>query len=136
MLASYGHSCQYYIKLWKPAPAHIRELNVLLRRLAALEKDLQREDNRRESSVFGLVSERVNKSLEDMINALKFEIDKLTKDIDAHIDQCPDLKKTRELLESIKDVGLSALGKSAAGTFTRAIFVAVTSLTKLGISRD
>jgi transposase len=105
MLASYGHSREHTLKLWEPAPVHIRELNVLLRRLAALEKDLQREENRRESSEFGLLSKRVIKSLEDMIDALKLEIDKLTKDIDAHIEQFPDLKKKRELLESIKGVG-------------------------------
>jgi transposase len=83
----------------------LRELKVMLRRLDALEKDLQREHNRQEAARVSLPSERVAQSLEDMIATLKAEIQCLQQDIDDHIDRFPELKRNRELLQSIKGIG-------------------------------
>lgn len=105
MLACYGEAQRNRLELWQPEAVEHRELKVLIRRLSALEKDLQREENRRESSEFGLLSERVIQSLEDMITALKEEIQKLTQDIDDHIDRFPDLKEKRILLQSVVGIG-------------------------------
>lgn len=105
MLANYGYSCQNELTRWVPEPKHIRELNLMLRRLTALEKDLQREKNRKESSEFGLLSKRVILSLENIIETFELEIKALNKDIDTHINQYPDLKKKRMLLETINGVG-------------------------------
>jgi transposase len=104
-LASFGHARQSLLKYWVPEASEIRELKALMRRLDALEKDLQRELNRQGSFEFSVTSERVTQSLQAMIEALKDEIKKLENDIDDHIDRHPVLKKNRELLETIKGVG-------------------------------
>lgn len=105
MLAYYGHAQRDQLTLWQPEPAEARELKVMIRRLDALEKDLQRELNRQEATEFSLSSVRVVQSLKDMIQALETEIKHLKQDIDDHIDSFPDLKRNRQLLESIKGIG-------------------------------
>lgn len=105
MLAYYGHAQYSRLTFWQPEAAEVRELKVLIRRLDALEKDLQREENRQEATEFSLTSQRVSQSLSDMINTLQAEIIRLQKDIDQHIDQHPKLKRNRQLLESIKGIG-------------------------------
>ncbi len=49
MLAHYGYSQQYSLAPWKPKAQEIRELKAMMRRLSALEKDCQRENNRLEA---------------------------------------------------------------------------------------
>ena len=105
MLAKYGYDQENSLNYWQPEAVEVRELKVMMRRLDALEKDLQRELNRKGASEFSLVSLRVSKSLTEMIDALKNEIKKLQVDIDDHIDQHPALKKNRALLETIKGIG-------------------------------
>jgi len=105
MLARYGESNHDMLSLWQPEPEEARKLKVLLRRLDALEKDLQREYNRKEATDFSLSSDEVTKSLQQMIDTLKVEIQRLKEDIDEHIDNHPQLKKNRDLLESIKGIG-------------------------------
>lgn len=107
MLARYGKAmvAEQTLELWQPEPAEARQLKVMLRRLDALERDLQREQNRLEASEQTDMSARVQQSIRDMITVLEAEIAKLEKDIDDHIDQYPDLKRNRALLESIKGVG-------------------------------
>ncbi len=105
MLARYGEANLDMLSPWQPEPSEARELKVLLRRLNALEKDLQREYNRQEATEFSLSSDEVKKSLQQMIEALKAEIKRLTDDIDNHIDKHPQLKKNRQLLQSVKGVG-------------------------------
>lgn len=104
-LARYGHAQQHKLTPWQPEPPEVRELKVMLRRLDALEKDLQREHNRQEAARVSLPSARVAQSLEDMIATLKAEIQRLQQDIDDHIDRFPELKRNRELLQSIKGIG-------------------------------
>lgn len=104
-LARYGHAQHHKLALWQPEPPELRELKVMIRRLDALEKDLQREYNRQEAAVVSLSSDRVTQSIQDMIATLKAEIQRLQQDIDDHIGRFPELKRNRELLESIKGIG-------------------------------
>lgn len=105
MLANYGYAQRNQLALWQPEAPEVRELKVMIRRLDALEKDLQREHNRQEATRVSLSSDRVEQSLKDMIQALEYEIKRLTQDIDSHINDFPELKRNRELLESIKGIG-------------------------------
>lgn len=105
VLAWYGHDQRHKLTLWQPESPEIRELKVMLRRLGALEKDLQREQNRREAAEVSLSTDRVIESLEGMIATLEAEIIRLQQDIDDHIDGHPELKRDRELLQSIKGIG-------------------------------
>lgn len=108
LLARYGRSlvnADKQVTLWQPEAPEARQLKVLLRRLAALEKDLQREQNRLEASEQSDSSARVVQSIQDMIRALKDEIARLEKDIDDHIDHYPQLRRDRELLESVTGIG-------------------------------
>jgi transposase len=104
-MAWYGHAQQHKLTLWQPEAPEIRELKVMIRRLDALEKDLQREQNRQEAAQVSLLSDRVAQSLKDMIETLKAEIERLQQDIDNHIDRFPELKRNRQLLQSIKGIG-------------------------------
>lgn len=104
-LAYYGHAQHQKLTLWRPEPPEVRELKVMIRRLDALEKDLQREKNRQEATRVSLSSDRVAQSLKAMIATLEAEIKRLQQDIDNHIDHFPELKRNRQLLESIKGIG-------------------------------
>lgn len=88
----------------EPEAIEIRELRTLMARLGAMEKDLQREQNRQEKAQATITNERVLASLENMIRTLKEEIAKLKGDINNHIDGHPGLKHDRELLMSIPGV--------------------------------
>lgn len=107
MLAYYGlaKAREGCVELWHPVPEEARRLNVLLRRLDALEKDLRREQNRLEASSNGISTPLVIESIENMISVLKDEIARLTGDIDDHIDRYPELKEKRELMSTINGVG-------------------------------
>lgn len=105
VLARYGCAQFNHLELWQPEPEEVRELKVMIRRLGALEKDLQREKNRQEATLISLSSDRVVQSLKAMIEALEAEINCLQKDIDDYIDGIPHLKRNRQLLQSIKGIG-------------------------------
>ncbi|HEX8238028.1 MAG TPA: IS110 family transposase [Abditibacteriaceae bacterium] len=87
---------------WTPAPAHMRELQALVRRLEALEEMRHMEENRLQS---GVISAEVRSSLEEHISYLQEQIDKARRQITDHIDQNPDLKNKAKLLESIPGIG-------------------------------
>ena len=107
MLAQYGlamvHSKK--VELWQPEAPEARHLKGLLRRLEALEKDQQRELNRLEACQHTDTSERVLKSIHDMLATFAREINALEQEIDDHIDRHPKLRTNRKLLNSIKGVG-------------------------------
>jgi len=105
VLARYGCAQFNQLELWQPEPTEVRELKVMIRRLSALEKDLQREKNRQEATLVSLSSDRVVQSLNSMIETLEAEIKCLQKDIDDYIDGIPHLKHNRQLLQSIKGIG-------------------------------
>ena len=104
ILAKYGH--RMTPDHWQPEPPEARELKALIARLSALEADLQRENNRLEKAEFSRASERVIESLTLMIQRLSDEKKRLEDDIDDHIDRHPQLKKDRDLMESIPGVGV------------------------------
>lgn len=105
MLARYAASNPPKLRLWQPEPPEVRELKAMLSRLSALKKDIQRERNRLEKSLITVVSKDVVKSIKTMIKSLEKAHDMLEKQIDKHIDNHPNLKKNRELLQSIPAVG-------------------------------
>ena len=88
--------------LWQPPPPHIRELQEMTRRLAALKDSRTAELNRRQSGVRSVV---VLDDLNQTILFLEQQIATLAKAIDDHIDQHPDLKKNYELIKSIPSLG-------------------------------
>lgn len=103
VLARYGAKEQP--RLWQPEPAKIRTIKALLSRLNAVEKDIQREENRLEKAEFTQASSEVIKSIKTVLKQLDKEKQRLEQLINKHIDQHPDLKKDRQLLESIPGIG-------------------------------
>lgn len=99
ILARYGALVQP--DRWVPEPEEIRALKALLARLSALEKDLQRELNRREKAEISQSSAVVLDSITVMVDQLRQEVARVRQQIDDHIDRHPDLKSDRELLSSI-----------------------------------
>ncbi len=70
-----------------------------------IEKDLQRETNRLEKAEITQVSPEVITSIDNVIKELGKEKIRIKQLIDDHIDQHPNLKQDRTLLESIPGVG-------------------------------
>ena len=105
VLAQYGKSREHNLPIWQPEPEKARKIKALIRRLSALEKDLQREENRKESITQAVTNERVMESIDCMIHSLKDEVKKITSEIDAHIDGDTELKEKRRVLETIQGIG-------------------------------
>jgi len=93
------------LRLWQPEPTEIRTLKALLARYEAVKQDHQRERNRLEKAEITQVSEVVLESIHTLLAELKKEQDRLEGRIRQHIDQHPDLKRDRRLLESIPGIG-------------------------------
>lgn len=87
--------------LWTPPPPEKRQLQELVRRRNALVNERTREKNRLKS---GLESDLVRASIQDHLDFLNQQIDKLEKQIQSHIDQHPNLKRDRDLLTSIDGI--------------------------------
>ncbi len=102
-LADYG--ANQHPRPWQPPPPEFRQLQALLQRLEALEKDLQRERNRQEKATLGHASAQVLASLERSIEFLEQEKKRLLHEIDDHIDGHPHLREDRHRLLSIPGVG-------------------------------
>lgn len=85
---------------WEPDPPEIEHLRMLGRRRDVLIAMRTQEINRR-----GNPDKSVSESIEKVIAFLNREIEKITQDIKDHINSSPDLKKKRDLLDSIKGVG-------------------------------
>lgn len=103
LLARFGSQTEP--TLWKPEPVEVRELNALIQRVEAIEKDIQREENRKEQADISKSSKLVVESLEKVIGLLIDEKERLIKELDDHIDKHPNLKADRSLLETIPGVG-------------------------------
>lgn len=103
IIALYGASRP--LRRWQPEPPSIRVLKALIARLDAVEKDIQRERNRLEKVEITQVSTVVSDSIQTVLAHLEAEKKRLLKLIDEHIDQHPDLKSDRTLLESIPAIG-------------------------------
>jgi len=91
--------------LWEPEPLEIRQLKALIARCDAVKQDIQREVNRLEKAVVSDASADVRESIETVHAQLEAEKERLESLIDDHLDNHPDLKNDRELLESIPGVG-------------------------------
>jgi len=92
-------------RLWHPEPEAIRTLKALISRLNAIEKDIQRENNRLEKATIALAGDEIITSIHTVLEHLEKERKRLEDLIDQHIDSNPKLKKDRALLESIPGVG-------------------------------
>ncbi len=93
------------LEVWQPEADEIRHLKALIARHEAIEKDLQRENNRLEKAEITQVSIEVISSINTVIKELTKEKDRIRKLIDEHIDQHPTLKQDAILLKSIPGVG-------------------------------
>lgn len=87
-------------ELWHPQPREIRQLRDLVRRLEALNDMRQQEINRKEAA-----TDIVLEQLERHIDYLDKEIKETKRLINQHIDNHPDLKDRKRLLESIPGIG-------------------------------
>jgi len=103
VLARYGATQQP--RRWQPEPMEIRTLKALIVRLEAVEKDLQREQNRQEKAEISQASLDIITSIETMLGHLGEEKKRLLQRINEHIDRHPGLKSDQQLLESIPGVG-------------------------------
>lgn len=85
---------------WHPEPRRVRELRAMARRLDSLIEMRGQEENRLEN-----VEEIVAKRIRGHIEYLDAEIKRLKSDIADYIDNDPEMRGKRELLESITGVG-------------------------------
>jgi transposase len=90
------------LTLFQPLSEHEKKLKFLARRLEDLQDDLVREKNRIQTET---IPSDVKASCKRQIAFLIKEIQLIESRINDQIDQDPDLKKKRDLLESIKGIG-------------------------------
>jgi len=90
---------------WTAPPREYRELKALLARLAAIEAQIRREQNRQEKVQASPVPQVVADSIQASLAFLDAERERLVREIDDHIDRHPRLKDDKALLESIPAVG-------------------------------
>lgn len=88
--------------VWHPPEREMQELQALVRRLEALTEMRTAEENRLSS---GISVESVRESVEQLLAHLAEQIKRTEKLIHDHINNHPDLKRQRELLDSIPGVG-------------------------------
>ncbi|MDH5360671.1 MAG: IS110 family transposase [Gammaproteobacteria bacterium] len=91
-------------ELWQPQPKEIRQLRDLVRRLEALNDMRQQELNRLEAAI-GIVKEQVERH----VSFLDKEIKETKNLINQHIDNHPELKERKQLLESIPGIGSATI---------------------------
>lgn len=87
-------------RAWQPPPLEVRTLQALVRRLAAVQTMQRQEQNRLDVAHVVL-----HQAIGAHLSFLSAEIKTLKKAIREHIDQHPDLRNRRDLLESIPGVG-------------------------------
>jgi len=90
---------------WQPPSISARRLKALLARRDAVADDLQRERNRQEAADFSLTPDAVKESIAQSIAFLEAELKRFEKMIASHIDDDPDLRNNKDLLETIPGVG-------------------------------
>jgi transposase len=103
LLAKFGY--QMNPRHWTPEAPEVRKLKALIRRIESIEKDIQRELNRKEQAEIADNSSVVIESIDKIVSVLVKEKERLTEELDTHIDNHPTLKTNRRLLESIPGVG-------------------------------
>ena len=85
---------------WQPPAPEIKKLQALVRRLDELNGMLTQERNRLDTA-----DEVVKPSISEVIKVLEARIEQVRRLIRDHIDQHPDLKSKRDLLETIPGIG-------------------------------
>lgn len=103
VIARYGIAHQ--LRLWVPEPPEIRRLKALLARYEAIKTDIQRELNRLEKAEANQTHQEIHTSIKTVIKHLEEEKHRLGDLINNHIDENPNLKQDKKLLESIPGVG-------------------------------
>ncbi len=98
LIARFGRERQP--RQWVPPAQAVHELQTRLRRIEQLIEMLQMEKNRLEGTQ-GTVRTSITQSIE----TLEKQIDTLRQEVNKLINDHPDLKKDRELLESIPGIG-------------------------------
>jgi transposase len=101
LIAEYCH-LHDDLQPYTPAPAEIKHLQQLERRIADLKDTLIREKNRLEAASR---RDMVRSSILRTITFIEAEISALESEMDDTINKTPELSKNKELLESSKGVG-------------------------------
>jgi transposase len=104
-LLRYGKEKADELVAWTPPPPEVHTLRALYARLAALQEDLQREENRRQQALISQEPALVLQSLTVSVQRLQQDCRQLQRAIEDHFDQHPPLKQQRELLQSIPSIG-------------------------------
>lgn len=88
---------------WSPPPPEVRQLQALVRHLSSLEQAKQVVDNRLRdrATLPPLIIEQLH-SQQSLLDA---QIDQVKRALQDHIDQHPDLKRQRDLMDSIPGIG-------------------------------
>lgn len=99
-------------EVWAPPSLEMRTLQGLVRHLAVLENDKGAVDNRLRdrAALPALVVEQLSKQQ----SLLSQQIDQLKRAIQDHIDQFPDLKRQRDLMDTISGIGPLSAAKLLA----------------------
>lgn len=104
-LVRYGQEQASELVAWDPPAPQVRALRALYARLNAVEEDLRRELNRKEQADLSGQPLPVRQSMQQSIEHLRADAERLKRAIEDHFDQHPGLKSQRELLQSIPGVG-------------------------------
>lgn len=104
-LLRYGGEKNSELIAWEPPPVEVRVLRALYARLGAVQQDLRRELNRKEQAELSGQPTAVHESMQQSIEHLQSDCERLQQAIEDHFDQHPPLKSQRELLQSIPGVG-------------------------------
>jgi transposase len=86
---------------WSPPAAEVKELRALVRHLEDLKQEHRRAKNRLETQREAVVV----RHLKQQIRLLEQQIEQTEQAIRDHIDRHPDLKRDRDLLDSIPGIG-------------------------------
>ena len=90
---------------WVPPSPEARQLRAYIAREDAIKKDIQREQNRKETSIVGRAPADILASIDETISFLNEQLKAIQKKIASHINKHPGLKDDMKLLTSIPGVG-------------------------------
>ncbi|HEU4595205.1 MAG TPA: IS110 family transposase [Pyrinomonadaceae bacterium] len=110
--------------VWTPPAPEVRELQALVRRLEALTEMRVAEQNRLEAII---AVEAVRSSVEEHIAYLDRQIEQTKASVRQHINSHPDLRRQRELLDSIPGI---------AETTAAALLAEITDITQYRSARQ
>lgn len=119
--------------LWQPPAHEVVELRGLLGRLHVIEEELARERNRLEKAQVSVTPKVVLDSLHKNLVFLEREKRDLERRVNDHIDAHPQLKRDRELLESIPAIGPKTACRMLCVLHSRAFRAAASVAAYLGL---